>query len=62
MIENAGCIAWSVNVRAGMPPRPRAARLASKKGSEILFATKIDVSVALQRGMTALGSARTSKT
>mmetsp|Transcript_93423 Transcript_93423/g.302457 ORF Transcript_93423/g.302457 Transcript_93423/m.302457 type:complete len:303 (+) Transcript_93423:217-1125(+) len=62
MMLKAGASAWSVKVSAGMPPRPRPARFLSKKGNSTWFATKMAVSVALHRGSTAPGSAKTSKT
>mmetsp|Transcript_51489 Transcript_51489/g.96441 ORF Transcript_51489/g.96441 Transcript_51489/m.96441 type:complete len:273 (+) Transcript_51489:477-1295(+) len=57
-----GSKALSVKVMAGMPPRPRVARLASKKGRETLLATKMAVMAEVQRGSTELGRAKTSKT
>mmetsp|Transcript_28605 Transcript_28605/g.46179 ORF Transcript_28605/g.46179 Transcript_28605/m.46179 type:complete len:268 (+) Transcript_28605:511-1314(+) len=57
-----GSMALSVKVIAGMPPRFRVAKLASKKGKETLFATKMAAKAELQRGNTELGNANTSKT
>mmetsp|Transcript_102607 Transcript_102607/g.313781 ORF Transcript_102607/g.313781 Transcript_102607/m.313781 type:complete len:227 (-) Transcript_102607:1588-2268(-) len=62
MMLNAGAFAWSVNVRAGMPPRLRPAKFLSKNGSSNLLATKIAIRVAAQIGMPSLGNARTSNT
>mmetsp|Transcript_54704 Transcript_54704/g.89191 ORF Transcript_54704/g.89191 Transcript_54704/m.89191 type:complete len:203 (+) Transcript_54704:375-983(+) len=57
-----GSMAESENVIAGMPPRFLVARLASKKGSETRFATKIEASAEVVSGSTELGNAKTSKT
>mmetsp|Transcript_108241 Transcript_108241/g.258344 ORF Transcript_108241/g.258344 Transcript_108241/m.258344 type:complete len:335 (-) Transcript_108241:797-1801(-) len=57
-----GSMALSVKVIAGMPPRPRVARLASKKGRATLLATKMAASAEEQSGSTELGRAKTSKT
>lgn len=57
-----GSIAESEKVIAGMPPRFLVARLASKKGNETRFATKIEAKAEVVSGSTELGNAKTSKT
>mmetsp|Transcript_127342 Transcript_127342/g.368734 ORF Transcript_127342/g.368734 Transcript_127342/m.368734 type:complete len:91 (-) Transcript_127342:802-1074(-) len=62
MMLNAGASAWSVKVKAGMPPNPRLAKLRSKKGSSTVLATKMETRLALHSGSTSFGKESTSKT